>query len=219
MSGPEFGPSEEFPTEEFDAIETTLATDWVVSGSVSKASTRFVLYDYGFRTRYGQSVYVMGSLGNLEGKSEFTISGAGVPTETVIATNGTFRYFSPPLYRKTTLTLTFAGDDSALPTQEFVVVTVYAKVSIHASKKTVTRGAPVRLGATVRPKNAGGSVTFQRLSGKTWKKLKTVRVSSSGTAHYTYRPAKAGKVKVRAHFNGSSRNRSSSSGSITLKVK
>jgi hypothetical protein len=210
---------EDIPTQEFDAIETTVATDWVVSGARSKTATQFVLYNTGVRAGYGEGAFLMGSLSGLQGTSEFTVSGVGVPTETVVATDGSFRYFSPPLYRKTALTLTFAGDESALPTQDVVIVTVYAKVSIHASKKTLTHGTPVTLSATVRPKNAGGSVTFQRLSGHTWKKLKTVRLSSSGTALYKYRPGKAGTVKVRAHFNGSASNRSNSSSSTTLRVK
>jgi hypothetical protein len=208
------------PTEELDAIETTVATDWVVSGSLTKAATQFVIYDYsGPRASYGQPAYISGSLTGLEGKSEFTVSGTGVPTETIVATDGSFRYVSPPLYRRTTLTFTFAGDDSALPTQDVVVVTVYAKVSIHASKKTLARGSALTLSATVRPKNAGGSVTFQRMNGRTWKNLKTVRLSSSGTARYKYRPGKAGTLRVRARFNGSVSNRKNYSRYEVIKVK
>ena len=148
-------------------------------------------------------------------------NGSNVATVAVVA--GSFTYPTPVLYRNTTLTFTFLGNDSALPVTTKLVVKVYAKTALSASSTTPTHGKVVTLTAKVYPKGSTGSVTFQRWNGYEWVTAKgnvTLTTNSSYTyATYKYTPSKAGTVKLRARFNGNTNNLASNSSSVTLKVK
>ena len=192
-----------------------------MSGSATKTAARLDASADKTTVRYGSTTTVQGELTGAEGGGMVTATYNGANAKTLPLADGAVSFVSPRLYKKTTVEVTFLGNETTLPARDTLVVKVYAKTSVTASKTTVTRGTPVTLTAAVLPKTAGGTVSFQRWTGSAWSTMSggTRPVPASGSVTYQYTPSNAGTVKLRARFNGSASNLASSSTSVSLTVK
>jgi hypothetical protein len=204
----------------YDAIEATRATDWVLTDGAEKIAPAIELIrDPGGTLAYGSLVGIYGELTNVEDDGVVVISREGASDETVTVTNGAFEYVTPPLYRKTTLTVTFLGNDSALPAVAAVTIPVRAKITFSRSKKSIRLGSRITLTANVRPKTTGGRVAFQRRKNGAWATIRSRALPSSGRISTSYKPKTTGTYKFRARFLGSATNSSKSSTAATVRVR
>ena len=191
---------------------STIPTDWVFDGELSKMTRAIALSARPRTIELGSPVLVSGTLEEATGDVEVSIycRPAGmpeptVPTQTVIATeargSATFFCLLPPASHTMRITAEAPalGSDS-LPGAARVSVTVRARVSLAVAHS----GGMWTFTATVKPKDTGGSVKFQRWSGGHWVALATAAVDDSGKAR-TGVGTKAAP-HVRARFVGNSRN-------------
>jgi hypothetical protein len=107
-------------------------------------------------------------------------------------------------------------------TAAFAPTKVATSTTLAASAKTIRRGGRV----TLRVKLKGGafastyvSIEVKRPGSSTYKLLKKVKVSSSGSASHTYRLTKKGAYYHRARFLGSAAYLASKSSALKLVVK
>lgn len=129
--------------------------------------------------------------------------------ETSFTTNTTFRVHVD-------------GDGSWSGADTTVQLGVRAITSLRTSASTIRRGRTVKLTASVFPAtSAGGTVVFERLSGKRWVRIASktlVRSGSSAVASVTWKPGK-GKQKVRARYLGGTYNYGNTTGTRTITVR
>ena len=94
-------------------------------------------------------------------------------------------------------------------------------MSFKTSAASVRSGSTVTLSASVFPaSSAGGSVVFERASGKKWIKIAEKTLGASGpkaTASSKWKPGR-GSFKVRARYLGGTFNAATTSGSTLIKV-
>lgn len=111
-------------------------------------------------------------------------------------------------------TVSWNGDDNALATSAAVGIRVRAGVGLAAA--ALPRGY-FRLTASVSPRQTSGYVRFQSLRHGVWFTLKSVPLTSSGSAQMLWRPS-AGSYSLRAVFSGSTKNASAGSSVRRLRV-
>lgn len=96
--------------------------------------------------------------------------------------------------------------------------TVKAKVGISVTDATPKRRQTVKFTAYVYPNRAYKQVTLQRLSGSTWKTVRTANLWSTGKRTFAVTPTQAGTTKWRMRYGGDSDYLANSSRVLSLKT-
>jgi hypothetical protein len=197
------------------SASTIAPTDRVFTGEVY-VKTRFVeMHARPGTIDLGQPILLRGWVDRAKGnvKVDLYVRGAGMPeptepTQTVTAKymqgSAFFTCMLPPVGHNEQITAEVpAYDNASLPGAAIVNIKVRPRFSL-----AVAHSAGVwNYTATVKPKDAGGSVRFQRWTGGHWVTLDTIAVDSAGKARIGV-AAKAAP-KVRARFLGSDANAAS----------
>jgi len=197
------------------AALSTTPTDRVFSGDLSKKTRIMELRALHRTIDLGAPVVVRGMVEEAKGDVKVGIysrpSGMPdptVPTKTVTANeeggSATFVCLLSPASHNEQITAEApALDEDGLPGAAMVTVKVKAKVSLAVGRS----GGHWHCTATVKPKDAGGSVKFQRRAGGRWVALATVAVGAGGKARTSVAAKAAPRVRVR--FAGNDRNAAS----------
>lgn len=202
------------------ATRSITPTDRVFGGELSKKTRIMELRALHRTVDLGAPVVVRGMVEEAKGdvKVDIYCRPAGmpdptVPTKTVSAKeeggSATFVCLLPPASHNERITAEApALDEDGLPGAAMVTVKVKAKVSLAIGRF----GGRWHYTATVKPKDAGGSVEFQRRAGGRraggrWVALATVAVGAGGKARTSVAAKTAPRVRVR--FAGNDRNAAS----------
>lgn len=167
--------------------------------------------------------FVDGIGGMINGLSAATVVSiysrtAGSASESLVGTTTAAPYdgileFEWPLMKAYTKHTTFRvhvdASDTSTGADAYFSLGVRAIVSATTSATHVAPGKSVKLSASVYPaSSAGGYVVFERLAGKSWKKIAQMKLSASGSyakASFTWKPGK-GTQKIRARYLGGTYN-------------
>lgn len=113
--------------------------------------------------------------------------------------------------------LAFAGASLQLGSQSGVaVVSVVPRISLVASRTSVTAGSPVTLTAAVSPNCHGQRVYLQRYYSGAWHTVTSLLLSSTSRAAFVVRPAR-GTNPYRVYKPATTTLRSATSGTVSIK--
>jgi hypothetical protein len=222
------------PSTTLSTITTQLLAPWPVSGQARSYAT--IIDALVMPNPISYAGFADGIVGEIDGPSAATVvslysTTAGSSTESLVATTTATSYggvlvFEIPLMRTFTTNTSFRvhvdGGDTWSGADATVKLGVQAIASLSSSASSIKKGKSVTLKASVYPNTAaGGTVVFERLSGKKWIKIssKTLTVSgSNAVASISWKPGK-GKYKVRARYLGGTYNAATTTGTRTITVK
>ncbi|MDR3687386.1 MAG: hypothetical protein P4L93_10565 [Coriobacteriia bacterium] len=214
-------------------ITANTVTQWPITGYAETDVTQINILDASGSISFGDWPYIVGEIDGPSDPTTVTVyaTQAGSSVETLIDTtqptlsDGSleFEFFDlPPIYTNTTYRVHVDATPGNSGADTYVTVGVKAPVSLRTSAGHIKPGRTVGLTASVYPNTAaGGTVVFERLSGKKWLKLasKTLAVSGSyAKASYSWKPGK-GTQKVRARYLGGTYNAANTSGTKAVLVK
>lgn len=213
-----------------EAIESTLATPWAVSGQAKTVVTE--VSAFASTVDYGWSSMVEGEIFGPTVPVAVSVYGttAGTGTEVLLGTDvarldpdtGALRYevFLPELYANTALRVRVAGGEGFTPADGYALQQVRARVTLRASSKVLWWRHPITLTASVVPGRSTGRVTFQYYDAKkhVWRTIARAslhRGLTTSRASVRWTPPRA-KTKVRVVYSGGLYNAGSRSGTLTI---
>ena len=228
-----WGDEVDTPATLMSTITKQILAPWPVAGGVQSPVTTIQAQIVPNPVSYGG--FVGGLVGEVDGPSSAqTVSlyarTAGSPSETLVATTtatpneGVLTFQFPLMHSYTTNTafrIHADESDSSTGDDQTVWLNVRAMLTLKSSASSVRLGSTVTLSASVFPANsAGGSVVFERASGKKWVKIAEKTLGASGskaTASVKWKPGR-GSFKVRARYLGGTFNAATTSGTALIKV-
>ena len=236
LSGSDFpgdSPSSQLPST--DPVTLNVAADWPIDGEADVSVATINAEAQPNVITYGDWPWIEGTVSGPSKVDTVTLyaTQAGSSVETTVATvkaasvdgQVTFSFdeldqiFTNTKYRiHIDATPGYTGADG------YVTVYVKAPTSLSTSASRIKPGRRVTLTANVYPKTAalgGGTVVFERLSGKRWLKITSKPLGVSGSyakAAYSWKPGK-GTQKVRVRYLGGTYNYGNISGIKTIVVK
>jgi hypothetical protein len=211
------------------AIETTLETSWVLSGTATSQVTQ--IDAMASPATYGDDVHVSGTITGPSAPVEVRVyllsefDASLVATAQAEVSDGQLIFDVPVsgLTGNADLLVAVDGGDGYTPAETLTSAAVLARVSLTATPRTVWRGGWVVFTASVAPRFATGTVRFQYYDTrhKKWRALISKRLThTSSTARATcmWRPLR-GAWKVRAVYGGSGSLGGGTSPAVTVKVR
>lgn len=170
-------------------------TDTGVTMSASKA-----------KVRYGQKLPLSGRATGSSVKLEYAPTGQGWRPVAQAATGpqGAYRFTVRPT-RSGAYRAVGDGGGASAPKR----VSVAAKLGGRASRH-VHRGSRVRVSGRMAPGRGGRNVRLQVRSGRGWKTVGRARTGRGGRFRASWKPARAGSVRVRVRFAGDRLNAAAS---------
>jgi hypothetical protein len=218
-----------------EAIETSVATTWHMTGQAEAGTPVIQLYKLrptvGFNGGTTVVGYVTGPDDDI-GKVSVYGHRAGTDGESFLGYAKVSYYGSRPIFTfsayrlrtNTTLRFHIDANDEWTSANASTTIWVKAKVGISSSARRVSAGKRVTLSSVVLPfSTLGGTVTFQRWvpSAKRWRSIgsaELVSTRSGARASISWKPRK-GSQKVRASYVGGSTNRAATSSSLRISVR
>jgi hypothetical protein len=204
------------------------ATTSFLRGTVEKSTTQMLLFSSATSIGYGGSVQLMGMVEGASSDATVTIvkrvPGSADATIAVLhqpsmdsEESSLFMYTVRGLTTNATFIARYAGDADTLPSESSVSIRTAARVTCGASPSRAPYGTTFNLTSNIYPTQPSGTITFEVLSGTTWRALKTVNLTSGKTASFSWKPGR-GTFKVRARFSGSTLNPGTASavGSVVI---
>jgi hypothetical protein len=216
------------------AIETSVATNWAVTGQAEAGTPVIRLRKVRSTVGFNGGTTVIGSVVGPEVLGKVSVYGqrAGTVGESFLGYARVFYYQGNPMFSfstyglrtNTTLRFHIDGDDEWASANGYTTIWVKAKTGLTSSAKRIKAGRRVTLSSIVLPANTvGGTVTFQRWvpSQKRWRSIdsaKLVSTSAGAKASISWKPRR-GTHKIRASYGGGSTNRASTSSSFRIFVR
>ena len=213
------------------AVSTVVIAPWPIAGDADVDVTSIRAAAEPGVVAYGDFADITGTVGGVSDDTVVSLYGtpAGSSTEVFLGTQTatddeefSFDFPVDEAFTTATYRVHIDGTDSTTAANTSVVLQVRAAASLSTSASSIKRGKKVTLTAMVYPgSSAGGSVTFEQLVGRTWRKITTkglTRSGSSAKAAVSWKPGK-GTHKVRARYLGGTYNCATTTGIRVITVK
>jgi hypothetical protein len=225
---------EEDSNTELNTVTAQVNAPWPISGRARSSVTAIQAMVLPNPVSYGG--FVEGVVGTLVGPTSATKVSlyerlAGSATESLVATTTATPYggvlmFELPVMRSYTRNATYRVHSEAVEGATAgdtpLSLGVRAALSLKSSARSISRGKRVKLSASAVPgTSAGGTVVFERKSGKKWARIaiKTLAASGGkGVASLSWKPSK-GTQMVRVRYLGGAYNCATTSGSVRISVR
>ena len=222
------------PATAMSTVTKQFVSPWPVSGQARSFATLITALGFPNPLPYGG--YFDGVAGFIYGPSTaqtVTVYSrtAGSSAESFVATTTATPYeglltFSVPLGRRYKTNNYFRvhidGADTSTAADQELLLSVRAQINLKTSATRIRRGKSINLTASIFPNSAaGGTVVWERKSGKKWVKIAGKSLVASGSyakASYNWKPGR-GTQTIRARYLGGTYNSASTSGNTTIVVR